>query len=235
MRSPRTLIRLRPFAKPPRARSVFINCPFDTDYQPLLRAMCFTMLACGYAPRCALDFSDSGVVRFQEIVRIITECDLSVHDISRVELDRRSGLPRFNMPLELGADLGLRLAGPARQRARKTLVLDAEKHRYDKTLSDISGMDIEAHANDVAKMIKHIRDWLNANRGDQSILPGAESIAADHAAYLTIAPNIIGGLRLDPHDVLPHPDFLHVVEQALPQLERARAVSPSGRSRPSSP
>jgi hypothetical protein len=117
----------------------------------LLRAMCFTLMACGYTPRCALDFSDSGAVRLQEIVRMITECAFSIHDISRVELGGESRLPRVNMPLELGADLGLRLAGPARQRTRETLVLDAEKHRYDKTLSDISGMDIEAHSNETIK------------------------------------------------------------------------------------
>jgi hypothetical protein len=96
-----------------RARSVFINCPFDPDYKPLLRAACFAVMACGYVPRGALDYSDSGVVRFIEIVAMITECDRSIHDISRVELDRASRLPRFNMPLELGADLGLRLAGPS--------------------------------------------------------------------------------------------------------------------------
>jgi hypothetical protein len=86
-----------------------------------MRAACFAILACGYAPRCALDYNDSGVVRFTEIVKMIAECDLSIHDISRVELDKHSHLPRFNMPLELGADLGLRLEGPARQRRRKTL------------------------------------------------------------------------------------------------------------------
>ncbi len=68
------------------------------------------MLTCGYLPRCALDYSDSGAVRFTEIVKLITACDLSVNDISRVKLDHVSRLPRFNMPLELGADLGLRLA-----------------------------------------------------------------------------------------------------------------------------
>jgi hypothetical protein len=46
---------------------------------------------------------------------MIAECDFSIHDISRVELDDHSRLPRFNMPLELGADLGLRLQGPALQ------------------------------------------------------------------------------------------------------------------------
>ena len=105
-------------SRPDRARSVFINCPFDADFQPLLRAACFTILACGYVPRCALDTIDSGAVRFSEIVRLIAACDLSIHDISRVELDNDSRLPRFNMPLELGADLGLRLEGSIRQRRR---------------------------------------------------------------------------------------------------------------------
>jgi hypothetical protein len=190
-----------------------------------MRAICFTILACGYVPRCALDFSDSGAVRFQEIVKLITQCGLSIHDISRVELDKDSGLPRLNMSCELGADLGLRLAGPARQRDRKTLILDSEKHRYDKMLSDISGMDIEAHANNVAEAIKRVRDWLNINRGDQPILPGAAAIEADYRAYLAIAQDIIEALRLDHHEALPHRDYLHVVEQALPQLERARSGS----------
>lgn len=222
MRSPRTPTSSPASNRPPRARSVFINCPFDEAYQPLLRAISFTILACGYVPRCALDFSDSGAVRFQEIVRIITECGLSIHDISRVELDKASPLPRFNMPLELGADLGLRLAGPALQRERESLVLDAEKHRYDMTLSDISGMDIEAHGNDVGRTIKHVRDRLNVNRRDTPVLPGSAAIASDYKTYLGIAPSIVAALRLDPHDTLPHRDYLHVVEQALPLIERVR-------------
>jgi hypothetical protein len=208
-----------------RARSVFINCPFDLDYLPLLRGACFAVMACGHAPRCALDYSDSGAVRFTEIVKMMSECDRSIHDISRVELDRESRLPRFNMPLELGADLGLRLAGPALQRRRKTLILDAEPHRYDKTLSDISGMDIEAHGNDVRQLIRLVRDWLNTNRevGAPPPLPGAAAINDDHDAYLDISPDIISNLRLDPHDELPHGDYLHVVGAALPKIEAARA------------
>jgi hypothetical protein len=210
--------------KPNRARSVFINCPFDPDYKPLLRGACFAIMACGYAPRCALDYNDSGVVRFIEIVTMITACDRSIHDISRVELDRRSSLPRFNMPLELGADLGLRLAGPQLQRRRKSLILDAEAHRYDQTLSDISGMDIEAHSNDAREIIRLVRDWLNANREDGAPpLPGAAAINDDHDAYQAIAADIVGNLRLDPHDDLPHADYLHVVAVALPLIEAARA------------
>lgn len=206
-----------------RTRSVFINCPFDSAYRPLLRAMCFTIVASGYIPRSALDFSDSASVRFQEIIGLMTSCDYSIHDVSRVELDHDSKLPRFNMPLELGADLALRIAGSRAQRARRTLVLDAEKHRYDVTLSDISGMDIEAHGNEPRNVIGHVRNWLNANRGDQPILPGATAIAEDYSAYLKIAPDIVRGLRLDPHDELPHRDYLEVVEQVLPLIEKARS------------
>ena len=80
---------MRPSAgnRPDLPRPVFINCPFDAEYKPLLRVACFTILACGHAPRCALDTIGSGAVRFSEIVKLIAACDLSIHDISRVELD----------------------------------------------------------------------------------------------------------------------------------------------------
>lgn len=210
-------------SSPPRRRSVFINCPFDPAYRPLFRAMCFAIAACGFVPRCALDESDSAVVRFDKILDLITSCEFSVHDVSRVELDSSSGLPRFNMPLELGADLGLRLKGPAAQRRRRILVLDAEAHRYDQTLSDISGMDIEAHGNDATRLIKAVRDWLNAGRDGGDPLPGSGAIVDDYAAFQALVPDIIARLRLDDFDALPHTDYMHLVELALPQIEAARA------------
>jgi len=219
-----TLSQDAPRAKPQRDRSVFINCPFDEAYKPLLRAGCFTILACGFAPRCALDLSDSGAIRLDQIVKMIADCDYSIHDVSRVELDAESNLPRFNMPLELGADLGLRLRGPKIQRRRKTLVLDAEKHRYDVMLSDISGMDIESHGSSEQELVLRVRDWLNINqRGGNRVLPGAVAILSDYDAFGKIAPDILGPLRLDRLDQLHHVDYLHVVELALPQIEAARS------------
>jgi hypothetical protein len=184
--------------------------------------MCFAIAACGFVPRCALDESDSAVIRFEKILDLITACEFSVHDVSRVELDTASGLPRFNMPLELGADLGLRLKGPAIQRRRRILVLDAVPHRYDQTLSDISGMDVEAHGNDGGRLIKAVRDWLNAGRGGGDPLPGSTAIAKDYAAFQLLVPDIIAELRLDSFDALPHVDYMHLVETALPLIESAR-------------
>ena len=186
--------------------------------------MCFAIAACGCAPRCALDESDSAAVRFEKILDLITVCEFSVHDVSRVDLDTTSGLPRFNMPLELGADLGLRLKGGARHARRRILVLDTVPHRYDQTLSDISGMDIEAHGNDARRLIKAVRDWLSSGRDGGDPLPGSAAITADYAAFQVLVPDIIAQLRLDSLDALPHSDYMHVVELALPQIEAARGT-----------
>ena len=191
-----------------------------------MRAACFVLLSRGYTPRCALDINDSGAVRFVEIVKMITECEFSIHDISRVEIDRTSALPRFNMPLELGADLGLRIAGPKLQSRRRTLILDTELHRYDKTLSDISGMDISAHHNEAGQVIKVVRDWLKTGRNKASRpFPGATALQNDYAAFQKISTDIIVELRLDLHDQLDHADYLAVVKIALPRIEAERLAA----------
>lgn len=184
--------------------------------------MCFVIAACGYIPRCALDESDSGTVRFTKILDLISDCDLSIHDVSRVELDASSGLSRFNMPLELGADLALRLKGPARHRKRRILVLDAVAHRYDKTLSDISGMEVEAHNNDAKQIIKAVRDWLSSGRIEP--LPGSAAILEDHELFLRLVPDMISRLRFDDLDALHHVDYMHLIKEALPLIEGVRGL-----------
>jgi hypothetical protein len=85
--------------------SVFVNCPFDSAYRPLFEAVVFAVYDCGFYPRCALEADDSSQVRIQKITKIIGECRLAIHDISRTQLDRESGLPRFNMPPRLSDSL----------------------------------------------------------------------------------------------------------------------------------
>ncbi|MEO8812659.1 MAG: hypothetical protein ABI376_07085, partial [Caulobacteraceae bacterium] len=138
------------------------------------------------------------------------------------EIDPRSNLPRFNMALELGADLALRMRGPKSHRTRRILVLDAEPHRYDQTLSDISGMDVAAHHNRRDAMIKEVRDWLNTAHAAEHPLPGAGALVQDHQEFLNLAPSITSKLRLDGPEELTHIDYLHVVEQAVAELEARR-------------
>ncbi len=96
---------------------VFVNCPFDDDYQPLFHALFFAVASCGFRVRCALEVDDGTQVRIDKIFDIITESPFGIHDISRTELNA-NGLPRFNMPLELGLFLGAsNSAEPASRRS----------------------------------------------------------------------------------------------------------------------
>src|SRR5881227_950546 len=154
---------------------VFINCPFDRTYRKLLYAIVFAVKDCGYRARSALEVSDASELRLAKIFRIISECRIGIHDISRTELDQRTRLPRFNMPLELGMFLGARQFGDERQRSKIALVLDRSEHRYEKFCSDIKGCDISAHRRNPEIVISTVRNFLRDARPEVSI-PGGKVI-----------------------------------------------------------
>ena len=168
-------------------QSVFINCPFDNQYWPLFEALVFTVIACEFEPRCALEQLDSGTVRLEKIVKIIGSCRLAVHDLSRVEFSGRGSLPRFNMPFELGLDIGCRKFGPRELRKKRLLILDSKRHRYQSFISDISGQDIHTHGNLPEILIRRVRDWLRVNSG-RSVFPGQRHITASFRAFTRSLP-----------------------------------------------
>jgi hypothetical protein len=201
------------------AQSVFINCPFDDAYQPILRAMAFTIIASGFRPRCALDSTDSAEIRVSKIAELIRDCDWAIHDLSRVE-PNEDGIPRFNMPMELGLHLGARLFGGPRQRRKQALILDAQAHRYDAALSDISGQDIEAHGNSPDRAIRCIRNWLSDNRpSGKPPLPGVAAMQSDYRLFQTEVAAALRRQRLDPLAELSHSDLLWAVNDWI--TERA--------------
>lgn len=89
-----------------RSRDVFINCPFDPSYKPIFDAIIFAIFDLGFAPRCALEIDDASEYRLEKIFDPIECSRYGIHDISSVAIDENTGLPRFNMPLELGLFLG---------------------------------------------------------------------------------------------------------------------------------
>lgn len=174
----------------PRSKpdQVFINCPFDADYAPLLRAVQFTVLACGFTPRSALEENNAGVIRLSKIMRLIKECRYGIHDISRTELDPKSGLPRFNMPFELGLFLGIAEQPAAVSRRKSALVLDKERYRYQVFLSDIAGQDIHSHQGSADGAIQAVRKWLN-DQDKQRTHPGTLAIQQRFREFLAWVPN----------------------------------------------
>ncbi len=97
---------------------VFVNCPFDPAYRKILDGLIFAIHSLGFVARCALETDNAGEVRLAKIERLIAECRFGLHDLSAVDLDAVTGLPRFNMPLELGLFLGCRRFGGRAQRKR---------------------------------------------------------------------------------------------------------------------
>jgi hypothetical protein len=160
----------------PYLRNVFINCPFSSDYQSIFRSLLLSVYACGFRPRCALEISDSTQNRLAKIESIIETCKFGIHDISFVELDATTRLPRFNMPFELGMFFAAKRFGSGRQKNKNALVLDRRGFRYRASLSDISGQDISVHKGSTKTVICHVRDWLDTGRQGPISLPGGNHI-----------------------------------------------------------
>jgi len=199
----------------PRDNSVFVNCPFDARFQALFDAVAFAVAICGYKVRSALEISDSGEVRLHKIIRILECSRFSIHDISRVELDSDSGLPRFNMPIELGIALGMKHLGRLKLRDHSLLVLDSERYRYQKFASDLAGLDISAHANDTAKVIAAVRNFLATH--SPVPLPSPSVIADAYGAFEAALPAMANAAR-QAADELTYRDRLDLIDLFLRRL-----------------
>ena len=192
-------------------RNVFINCPFDNLYTHLFNAIVFAIHDIGFRPRCALEASNAGQFRLNKIMDMISECKYSIHDLSRTELDAASGLPRFNMPLELGLDLGCKRFGKLHQSEKVSLILDIERFRYQKFISDISGQDVYAHEGSDKKVISIVRNWLRLELDPRiTIVPGGDKIFRRYQVFQAALPALCDKLNWNPQD-LPFADFSYAV------------------------
>ena len=168
------------------SKSVFINCPIDGEYTPFFRAIVFSVLRCGHHPRCAVEEDDASEIRLNKILRMITECRLGIHDLSRTEMDRHSRLPRFNMPLELGLFLAAKHFGQDQQKRKACIVFEGPSHSYEAFISDIKGQDIVAHENDPSTMVAKVRNWLTSNSGTS--LQGGHALWSEYEAFQSQLP-----------------------------------------------
>jgi hypothetical protein len=181
-------------------RDVFINCPFSTDYQGYFEAIVYAVVRSGFTPRCARENDDGGEVRIDKICRIIAESRYAIHDISKTEPDPGSGLPRFNMPLELGLFLGARKFGGRKHMHKKSLILDRQMHRYQQFISDIAGQDIHSHDGEVDKLIEQVATWLRDAARDLNV-PGGRAIAAEFKRFCADLPGIAASKTLEPDEL----------------------------------
>ncbi|MBB5685329.1 hypothetical protein [Sphingobium boeckii] len=143
-------------------RSVFINCPFDEGFEPILQAMAFCITYLGFSPRLAPENSDGAEPRLARILDLIRGSKYGIHDLSRSRSAAANEYSRLNMPFELGVDFGFRMAGGGPLAEKKILVLEHSRFDYRIALSDIAGWDIEAHDGSFEKAVRKVRNWLAA-------------------------------------------------------------------------
>lgn len=179
---------------------VFVNCPFDREFDAGFRALIFAVTACGFRPRCAREADDATESRLEKIHRIIEQSRYGIHDISRTQLDPVNNLPRFNMPLELGIFLGAKRFGGAQQKKKMALVLDTEEYRFQRFISDLGGIDPTPHGDDPRRMVQVTRSWLFTVSRRTSI-PTPVAILNSFDDFVIALPRLIERAGLHPDDI----------------------------------
>lgn len=153
-----------PRAIAPDEKAVFLNVPFDKGYEKLFIALIASIVCLGRKPRCVLELAERGQGRLRRIVRHLEACRVSVHDLSRV------GQPaRFNMPFELGLAYALRTYKNPRM-PYYFILLEKERYRLGKTLSDMSAHDPYVHEDRTTGVITAILDALSTGRRNPQTL-----------------------------------------------------------------
>ena len=155
-------------------RNVFVNCPFDDEYRPMLQPLLFTIIFLGFKPRIALEELDSGTPRIQKIVDLIKSSRYAIHDLSRLQARSEGEFYRLNMPLELGLDVGCRLFGHEPFRLKRCLILEEQHYRYRVAASDLAGSDIAVHGGSPRLLVTEVRNWLNSK--NQVPAPGPSRV-----------------------------------------------------------
>lgn len=134
-------------------RDVFLNVPYDPSFERLYLAFIAGVNAFGFVAHATLEIPGSKR-RLDRILDLIRECNYSLHDLSRVQLDRRKPVtPRFNMPFELGLAVAWDKLG---KKGRNWFVFESLPYRLSKSLSDLGGTEAYIHGGTVSGVFREL-------------------------------------------------------------------------------
>lgn len=162
-------------------QSVFVNCPFDDEFAPVLQAVAFCITYLGFHPRLAPENSDNAAPRLDRIIELVKGSKYGIHDLSRCRATEIGEYSRLNMSFELGVDYSCRKFGAGRLAEKVILVLEHERYDYQKTLSDIAGWDIHDHGGNPDQAVRHVRSWLVHQATIENV--GAARILGKYLAF----------------------------------------------------
>jgi hypothetical protein len=146
-------------------QSVFLNVPFDPEYNSLFLALIAGIAGIGRTPRCVLEVPSGGRNRLERIFDLISNCGSSIHDLSRVTPSGALSVPRFNMPFELGMTYAL-----SQMTSRHSFfVLEEKAFRLQASLSDLNGHDPHIHGGSQAGVLRCVLDCFGRPSGSPSL------------------------------------------------------------------
>lgn len=161
---------------PPFEKSVFINCPYDAEFAPLLHAIVLTVAARGFMPRSALETGGTADPRIVRIAKGIMTSKYSIHDLSRFQGEDVDNHARFNMPLELGMAMGVRFMKDGTGTEHNWVALLPAGIEHQKFVSDLIGYDMREHDSQVSTVITRIAGWLSEQPEFTRPTPAAKTI-----------------------------------------------------------
>jgi hypothetical protein len=137
---------------------VFLNYPFDREFEPLANAMSFAVIAGGLLPVCALDLTSPDRPRLEMLVEAMRHCRYSAHDFSRFTGEGKNNLARMNMPIEMG--MAVFYALDTQRREHRCAFFVPTPYDYQAFASDLAGLDPKCHSNDARTLLSEMYDWL---------------------------------------------------------------------------
>jgi hypothetical protein len=134
-----------------RIESVFLNIPYDVAFENLYLAYIVGLTQLGLSINAALAVPNQG--RLSTIIELIDKSDFSIHDLSRVEISR--GVPRFNMPVELGLAL---YRSHITNGQHRVFIFERKQYRAQQSTSDVNGIDPQIHNGTVKGLMSGLRN-----------------------------------------------------------------------------
>ncbi|MGB7986741.1 MAG: hypothetical protein WCF54_16370 [Terracidiphilus sp.] len=140
--------------------AVFLNVPYDEEFQSLYIAYIVGLFQLGLVPHLASEIP-GGERRLNRIIQLIQSCRYSIHDLSRVELSSASSAPRFNMPLELGMTITWQILNSD---LHTWFVCESESYRIQRSASDLNGTDPYIHSGTPEGVLRELRNAFHRDK-----------------------------------------------------------------------
>ena len=200
----------------PRTLCVFINCPFDNEFQPIFDAIVFSTVCCGFVPRCAVESGTAARTRIDRITNALLSSKYSIHDLTRCRGEGDMNLARFNMPLELGMALVEGSRNEDGATYHDWLALVPPGHAYKRFISDLAGFDPSEYDGTTATVVPAVMSWL-ATRPDAVHTPTPREV-------LQVLPRFTGARVSLGQDWHTHVPWTDLVMAALRAAKEASLV-----------